>query len=38
MDQGVTQGSGTGKYGVFPDTGEYRGYRYCSVSTSVTPE
>ena len=34
--QGVTQGSGTGKEGVFPSTGESRGCRECSAPTSVT--
>ena len=34
--QGVAQGSGTGKEGVFPSTGESRGCRECSAPTSVT--
>ena len=36
--QGDTQGSETGKDGVFPATGEFRGCRECSAPTSVTPE
>ena len=38
MAQGDTQGSGTGKDGVFPDTGDSRGFRECSAPASVTPE
>ena len=36
--QGDAQGSGTGKDGVFTDTGESRGFRKCSAPTSVTSE
>ena len=36
--QGDTQGSGTGKDGVFPDTGDSRGCRDCSAPDLVTPE
>ena len=36
--QGDTQGSGTGKDGVFPDMGDPRGCRECSAPTLVTPE
>ena len=36
MDQGGTKISGTGKYGVFPDTGESKGFRECSAPTLVT--
>ena len=37
-DQGGTQGYGTGKDGVFPDTGDSRVCRECSAPTLVTPE
>ena len=36
MAQGDTQGSGTGKDGVFTDMGESRGYRECSATTLVS--
>ena len=36
VDQGVTQGSETGKAGVFTDTEEYRGCRECFVLPPVT--
>ena len=37
-DHGGDQGSGTGKYGVFTDTGECRVCRDCSMITLVTLE
>ena len=38
VDQGCTQGSGTGDDSVLPDKGDYRGYRDCYVPTLVTTE